>query len=166
MTIRWQPLEQMGSLRRQIDEVFNESNGASSERQATWWWPAVELIDTSDDFHLHAQLPGIDPASLDIQATREALMIKGERPYPQHDGQRTYLHSEFAYGPFKRLISFPAEINPDQIQAQFHNGLLVLTVPKADHARRRVVKVQVNDLTDNSDQRALNVASEQVAQQS
>lgn len=162
MIVRWHSLNQMDSLRRQIDEVFSDLADSSTQSEQ-FWWPAIELIDTPDSFQLQALLPGINRESIDIQATRNAVLMVGERPYQSHDDY-TCLRSEFPYGKFRRLIELPVEINPEQIQADFHNGLLNLTVPKAEHARRRVVKVQVNELAGQSQQKALDVASEEVAQ--
>jgi HSP20 family protein len=171
MIIRWQPFSQADSLRRQIDEVFNEL-ADSAEARESWWYPPVEVIDTPDSLQIHAQLPGVNHHNLDIQATRDAVMITGDRPYPKQDEHQTWLRSEFAYGKFRRLINLPVEINPDQIQASFNNGLLTLMLPKAEHARRRVVKIngeQISTEQFNADrlssapeQRALNVASEEV----
>lgn len=162
MIVRWQPLSQMDSLRRQIDDVFNELDSFQADAQRAWG-PAIELIDTPDSFQLQAQLPGVDPDSIDIEATRDAIKISGERPVPERVEHRTYLRSEFAYGKFQRLIRLPVEITPEEIQADFYNGLLTLTLPKAENARRHMVKVQVKELAGNSDQKALNVAKEEVA---
>ncbi|WP_258003678.1 hypothetical protein [Fischerella muscicola] len=57
--LNWQPFERMESLRRQLDQIFDEVTGTSTEREATWY-PAIELMDTSDSLVLRVQLPGID----------------------------------------------------------------------------------------------------------
>jgi HSP20 family protein len=162
MMIRWQPFDRTDYLRRQIDDVFNELTGRSTEQADMWWQPAIELIDTPDDLQLRAELPGISRDDLDIQATRDAVMITGGRAYPKQGDRQTWLRSEFTYGKFRRLINLPTEINPDQIQANFHDGVLTLTLPKADYARRRVVKIDTNELSSASEPQALDVASKEV----
>lgn len=169
-TIHWQSFGQMDSLRRQIDEVFGDFVRTIDESRKAKWWPNVELVDTPDHFCLQAQLPGIDRDSLDIQVTQQAVLITGERPSPQPSDRETYLHSDFAYGHFRRVINLPAEINLEQIQAGLQDGILTLTLPKADHARRRIVKIQVNEtaggkkeLERSPQPPVLDVASEEIA---
>ncbi|HIK51057.1 MAG TPA: Hsp20/alpha crystallin family protein [Oscillatoriales cyanobacterium M59_W2019_021] len=163
MMIRWQPFERMDNLRRQIDEIFNDMAGQSQVE--TVWWPTVELIDTPDNFQLRVALPGISRDHINIEATRNAVSISGERSYPPQDDRATYLRSEFAYGKFQRLVNLPTEIDADRIQANYADGLLTLTLPKAEHARRHIVKVQVSELAGSGEQKALDVASEEVTQE-
>jgi len=75
--IRWQPFQEVETLRRQMDHMFDELIG--SERQsATSWQPAIELQDTEDNLMLRAEIPGVDGKDIDIHVTREAVAISGE----------------------------------------------------------------------------------------
>lgn len=159
--LSWQPLERMESLRRQLDQVFDEFTSTSAEREANWY-PAIELTDTPDNLVLRVQIPGIERNQLNIQATRDAILIEGEYPRPQQPESHQWLCSEFAYGKFRRLIALPAAIETEQIQAEFQHGILTLTLPKTEQERRRVVKVNLGELAGSASTATLEAASETV----
>lgn len=159
--LSWQPFDRMESLRRQLDQLFDEFKGTSAEREATWY-PAIELMDTPDNLVLRVQLPGIDRNHLNIQATRDAVLIEGEHPSPQQSESQQWLRSEFAYGKFRRLVSLPVAIETEQIQAEFQHGILTLTLPKTEQERRRVVKVNLGELADSASTATLEAASKTV----
>lgn len=168
MIMRWQPFEQswrpferMESLRRQIDQIFDGITETSTQGEATWY-PPIELIDTPDNLLLHVQLPGIDRNAIDIQVARDAVLISGEHPYPQRSESRNWLRSEFAYGKFRRLINLPVAIENNQVHADFQNGVLSLTLPKVEQARRQVVKVNLGELSNAPSAATLDAASEAV----
>jgi HSP20 family protein len=160
--LSWQPFERMESLRRQIDQIFDEVRDRSTERE-TAWYPAIELIDTPDNLVLRAQLPGIDRNYLNIQVTRDAVLIEGDHPYPQQSETNQWFRSEFAYGKFSRLISLPVAIENDRVQAEFQDGILTLTLPKTEQERRRVVKVNLGEFADSASTATLEAASETVS---
>lgn len=109
------------------------------------WKPAVELQDTEDNLILRAEIPGIEGKDLDIRVTREAVAISGEHHYEKTE--RGNFRTEFRYGKFQRVIALPVAVQNDQVQAEFKNGILTLTLPKVTEARRQVVKVNIADNT-------------------
>ena len=149
MMIRyWQPFREIETLRRQLDQVFDEITNSQSDTSATWG-PAIEMQDGGDNLILKVQLPGIEGKDLDVQVTRDAVAIAGDRPQPQ---EATYLHSEFRYGKFQRIVNLPVAVQNDQVSANFTNGILTLTLPKVTEARNRVVKVNLGELSGASTQ--------------
>lgn len=142
--IRWQPFHEMETLRHQMDKMFDELAGYNREVTKTWS-PAVELEDTNDQLILRAEVPGLEGKDLDIQVSREAVSIAGETRYENKAEERGYLRSEFRYGKFQRTIPLPAAIKNDQVQAEFKNGILTLTMPKAEEAKNKVVKINLAD---------------------
>lgn len=142
--IRWQPFQEMETLRHQMDKMFDEIAGYNREVTKTWS-PAVELEDTNDQLILRAEVPGLEGKDLDIQVAREAVSIAGETRYENKASERGYLRSEFRYGKFQRTIPLPAAIKNDQVQAEFKNGILILTMPKAEEAKNKVVKINLAD---------------------
>lgn len=140
--IRWQPYQEMEILRRQMDRVFDELASVKREPQITWQ-PAVELQDTSDNLILRAQIPGVEAKDLDVRVTREAVSIAGEHRYEKKAQERGYFRSEFRYGKFGRVIPLPVHVQNDQVQAEFQDGILTLTLPKVEAASRRVVKLNL-----------------------
>ncbi|MFE1747458.1 Hsp20/alpha crystallin family protein [Coleofasciculus sp. H7-2] len=144
--IRWQPFQEMETLRRQMDRMFDEL--ASVNRDALISWkPAIELQDTEDSLILRAQIPGIEAKDLDIRLSREAVVITGDRRYEKKEQEGGYVRSEFRYGNFQRLIPLPVAIQNEQAKAEFKDGILTLTLPKVTQARRTVVKLNLADTT-------------------
>lgn len=148
--IRWQPMPEMEALRRQMDRVFEEMVDVKREAQVNWQ-PAVELQDTEENIILRAQIPGVEAKDLDINVAKAAVEVAGERHYENKDSKRGYFRSEFRYGKFQRVIALPVVVQNDQVQAQFKDGILTLTLPKVTEARRQVVKVSLADTTTASD---------------
>ncbi len=143
MMIRyWQPSREIETVRRQLDQVFEQLAGHSGEFNPNWM-PAVELEDVGDQLILKAQLPGIDSQGLDIQVTREAVSLAGERRKQQRSEEQGFFHSEFRYGKFHRVIKLPEHIQNNQVQADFTDGILTLTLPKVQEARNKVVKINL-----------------------
>ncbi len=143
--IRWQPFQEMETIRHQMDKMFDEIAGLNREMTTKTWSPAVELEDTNDNLILRAEVPGLEGKDLDIQVAREAVSIAGETRYENKSEERGYLRSEFRYGKFQRTIPLPTAIKNDQVKAEFKNGILILTMPKAEEAKNKVVKINLAD---------------------
>ena len=148
--IRWQPFQEMETLRRQMDQMFDELAGSyrlASRQSSTSWKPAIELQDTEDHLILRAEIPGVEGKDIDVQITREAVAISGEHRFEKKNEEKGFFRSEFRYGSFQRVIPLPVPIQNDQAKADFQNGILTLTLPKVTEARRTVVKLNLGDRT-------------------
>ncbi len=144
--IRWQPFQEMETLRRQMDQMFDELAGFQRGESADLTWkPAVELEDAGERLILRAEIPGVEAKDLDIDVSRDAVAIRGENRYEKKIEDKGFFRSEFRYGKFERVIPLPVEIENEQVQAEFKNGILTLNLPKVEAARHRVVKVNVAD---------------------
>ena len=141
----WQPFTEIETLRQQLDKVFDQ-RAATRDNSEAAWMPALELVDAGDNFVLKAQLPGIDPKDIDVQVTREAISISGERRYENTDEKSGYVRSEFRYGKFHRVLPLPAPIQNDSVQAECKDGILTLTLPKVTEARHKVVKINLAEI--------------------
>ena len=146
LTRYWNPWREMETLRHQLDQVVDgltttATNGFPSETFS--WTPAVELKDNGDTLTLRVQLPGIDAKDLDVQVTREAVAIAGEYHQEQKNEEKGFFKTEFRYGKFRRVLSLPVAVENDQVQADYTNGILSLTLPKVVEARNKVVKVNL-----------------------
>lgn len=95
----------------------------------------------------HAQLPGVTAKNLDIQVTRDAVAIAGERQRQHQFENANYLHSEFRYGKFQRVVNLPVAVQNDKVQADFRDGILTLTLPKVEEVRNCVVKINLGEAT-------------------
>jgi len=140
-----QPFTEIETIRQQLDKAFDQLAATRDNSEATWM-PAVELVDAGDNFVLKAQLPGIDPKNIEVQVTREAISISGERRYENTNPKSGYIRSEFRYGKFHRVLPLPAHIQNDSVQAEYKDGILMLTLPKVTEARNKVVKINLAEI--------------------
>lgn len=144
--IRWQPWQEMETLRRQFDQLFYDLAPVQREGEATvrpTWAPAIELKGNDTELILKAELPGITADNLDIQVTREAVAIAGEYKSETKSEENHIVRSEFRYGSFRRVVPLPVEVQNDQVKAEFVDGVLTLTLPKVQATRPNVVKVNL-----------------------
>ena len=155
----WQPFTEIETIRHQLDKVFGQLATTRDNSEATWR-PALELADAGDNFVLKAQLPGIDPKDLDVQVTREAISISGERRYKNTEEKSGYVRSEFRYGKFHRVLPLPAHIQNESVQAEYKDGILILTLPKVAEARNKVVKINLAQIAGTQANPALEQANQ------
>lgn len=150
--LRWQPWHEMETLRRQMDQLFDELAPISSTASINYsnrapWSPAIELKHTDTELVLRAELPGVNANDLDIQVTRDAIAISGEYTSETKTEDNRVIRSEFRYGNFHRVIPLPIAVRNDQVKAEFKDGILTLNLPKLEADRPKVVKINLNGNT-------------------
>ncbi|BAZ23207.1 heat shock protein Hsp20 [Kalymmatonema gypsitolerans NIES-4073] len=143
--VRWNPWQEMNSLQRQMNSLFDDMlvPSASVERNFPRI-PAAELQETAEAIHLKLELPGIEAKDLDVQVTQNAISIKGERKSETKTEEKGVTRSEFHYGKFQRVIPLPARIQNTNVTAEYKDGILNLTLPKAEEEKNKVVKVNLD----------------------
>lgn len=105
-------------------------------------FPPLNVYDDGESFMVTAEIPGIDPQQIEIQATATSLTLKGERKRPEESGKRSYHRLEREFGTFNRSLSLPTQVNPDKIKAFYKNGVLEIMLPKADEAKARSITIE------------------------
>lgn len=142
MLVRWQPLQEMDEVRRQFDRLFSDFAQVDQESSKGSWVPASELRDDGDYLTLRLSLPDVAANDLDIQVTKDSLSIAGERhAQPKEESGKGYYWSEISYGKFRRVFALPVAIENDQVKADYTDGVLTLTLPKASEVKAFKVKV-------------------------
>ena len=136
--IHLSPFEEREFLHRQLNRIFAESEDTQKENSTTWK-PIIGLLDDSENLILRIELPGVDMKDINIDVIRETVTVSGK--LQQQDDSTNHLYSEVIYGNFRRHISLPAPIIPEQAKADFTGGVLTLILPKVKEAKNRVVKV-------------------------
>jgi HSP20 family protein len=140
---RWDPFREMMTLRNAMDRLF-ESSFVGPDFV---WHPeaahlAVDVIENQDEFLVKASVPGINPDDLEITWSNNVLTIKGEIKAETDVEEQHYLMRERRYGSFSRSFSLPTNINPDSIQANYSDGVLVLKLPKVEEAKPKRITVK------------------------
>lgn len=160
--IRWQPLKELDTLRHQMNRVFDELMHSDREfnqfpkLETAMWAPAIELKETDTDLILKVAIPGISSEDLDVHVSENAVSIAGEHHEEKYTTAKGYFHSEFQHGQFQRTVPLPMPVKHDQVYAECTNGMLTITLPKAESLPQKVTKI---DLTTQEK------ARESVAQQ-
>lgn len=148
--IRWQPWQELETMRRQFDQLFDELTPVTRDafvraRSEMTWTPAIELKDGDRELTLRAELPGVDAKDLDIQVSEKAVSISGEYRSEKKAEEPGFFRTEFRYGNFRRVVPLPIKVQNNQVKAEFQNGILSLTLPKLEVERPTVVKVSLGD---------------------
>jgi len=149
---QWNPFFDMDQLRRDIDRAIEgfASAEAPSARVAFLpgrgprRYPLVNLLEDKENVYIEALTPGVDPDSFNITVMQNRLTLSGEKSRISADVKPEAFHrSERSSGKFVRTFELPVEINEERMQAEYKNGLLVITLPKAEKAKPRQVNVKV-----------------------
>jgi HSP20 family protein len=138
---RWNPFREMLALREAMDRMFDDSflrSTMSTGRAASF---PIDLAETDQGFLLRAALPGVRPEDVQITIHGDTLTIRAESKAQEERKEDNWLIREQRSGQYQRMISLPAPVNPDQAQASFQDGILELTLPKAEQARPRQIKI-------------------------
>ncbi len=130
------PFAEVERMQRQINRVLNTE-------LTTRWTPAIELQETPESYILKAVLPGLDTKALNIEAAKKAIAISGKTLTPELAEGEKYLYSEFPAGEFRRVVTLPEAIAHTEVKADYADGILTVTMPKAPETVNRVVKVSL-----------------------
>ena len=107
------------------------------------WSPAVDIYETENELVLKADLPEVSQKDIDVRVENQTLTIAGERKFAKEEAKKGFHRIERSYGNFVRSFAVPNTFNTEQISAEFHNGVLTVTLPKKEAAKPRQVKVEV-----------------------
>jgi len=141
----WRPFGELGSLRREMDRLWDSFFGERPLARA-WereWAPSLDVSETKDNFVVKAEVPGIDAKDIDISLTGDVLTIKGEKKQEKEEKEEDYHLVERSYGAFSRSIRLPAEVESTKIKASYKNGILRVTLPKSEKVKAKEVRITV-----------------------
>ncbi len=150
--VRWEPFREMVSLRNAMDRLFEDSFVRPS---SIWQDGGVDLIpvdmyQTDNDVVVKASLPGFKPEEVDISISGDTLTIKGEHKEEKETKDENYFRRELRYGSFNRVLPLPVQIKSDKAEAQFENGVLTLTLPKAEEVKPKQIKIKPKAMIEGS----------------
>jgi len=149
---QWNPFEELATLRQEIDRAF-EGFGTEQGplRQVAFLpgrgprrYPLINLLEDKDHIYIEALTPGVDPQSLNVSVTHNRLTMAGEKTRISGDVKPEAFHrSERASGKFVRTFDLPVEVDDAGVQAEYKNGLLLVTIPKAEKAKPKQINVKI-----------------------
>lgn len=151
--VRWDPFQDMVSLRDAMDRLFQESFIRPTSRMlAREGVFPMDVYETDNEFVVKASLPGIKPEDVEITMTGDTLTIKGETKADEEVKQENYYLQERKYGSFVRSVTIPVLVQADKADAKFEHGILTLTLPKAEEVKPRTIRVKGHEATQQTGQ--------------
>ena len=149
---RWEPVREMMTLREAMDRLFDDAfTSPLNLRDGGWSAPAVDMYQTDDEVVVKAALPGFKADEVQINVTGDVLTLKGELKHGEEKKERAW-HTpalragasvrEHRWGSFERSIALPTEVMADKAVADFENGVLTITLPKAEEVKPKTITVK------------------------
>ena len=141
----WDPARELSSLRDEIDRLFNAplawfENG--SQAFSGGWIPAIDVYEDKDHVFVRAEVPGMKKDEIDISLHEGVLTLSGERK-PEYDKAEAHRVERFA-GRFQRSISLPSPVDAAKVRATYKDGILAITLPKAEEAKPKQITVNAD----------------------
>ncbi|MFH1185843.1 MAG: Hsp20/alpha crystallin family protein [Chloroflexota bacterium] len=143
--IRWQPMREMVTLRDAMDQLFDEAftrPRGLTEGGRLAVAPSVDMFETENDVVIKAALPGMKAEDVDINVTGEMLTIKGETQEKSEVNEKAYHIREQRWGSFERSVRLPTMVLSDKAKAEFEDGILTITLPKAEEVKPQSITVK------------------------
>lgn len=136
------PFHDMVGMRRQMERLFDAFSDRPADRVGAGVFPAVNITEDADTYYVSAELPGVKAADLDLNVTANQLTLAGERKISEEAGDARYHRREREAGRFSRAVSLPGDIDTDNVKARLVDGVVTVTISKAEKAKPRKVTIQ------------------------
>jgi len=139
----------LNGLQSELNRLFEEyvnphlspTGSSPTDLETAAWTPAVDLVETPEEIILFADLPGVDPSRIDLSVTGTVLNLRGEKPGSDVPNGHAAVQERLV-GTFHRQVALSSEVNFDAAQAEAHNGVLKVRLPKQEAAKPRTIPIQ------------------------
>ncbi len=140
--IRWEPAREMMTLREAMDRLFDDAFTRPISMTGNLSLPAVDMYQTDDELVVKAAVPGVKAGDVQISVTGDVLSIKGETRLKEESKDKAWHIREQHWGSFERRIMLPTDVVADKAKAEFEDGILTITLPKAEEVRPKTITVK------------------------
>ncbi|MBI3763407.1 MAG: Hsp20/alpha crystallin family protein [Chloroflexi bacterium] len=145
--VRWEPFREALTLRDAMDRLFAESfvrpfGGWDGEMLGEFQPLPVDVIENKDEVIVKATVPGLKAEDIQVNVTADVLSIKGETKSESEVKDANYVRRERRYGSFARRLTLPTTVVTDKAKAEFEDGVLTLTLPKADEVKPKTIQIK------------------------
>lgn len=142
----WPSFGRLSDLREEIDRLFESplTELTRTSNLLSGWTPALDVYEDKDSYTVKAELPGLKKEDIAVSLQEGMLSISGERKSEsKHEAASVYRTERF-FGRFQRTVALPTAVAADQVKAAYKDGILTITVPKAEEAKPKQIQVSVN----------------------
>ena len=142
--IRWEPAREMMTLREAMDRLFDDAFTRPLGIRDGWTMstPAIDMYQTDNEVVVKASVPGIKAEEVQINITGDVLTLKGELKQEEERKERAWHIREQRFGSFERSVMLPTTVKTDKAEAVFENGILTITLPKADEVKPKTINIK------------------------
>lgn len=147
---RFNPLKEILSFEKEMSKLFNNYENKfglsknNEEYENAIWSPLTDISENKDSYQIKVDLPGLDKNDVKVSYENNVLSISGERKQESETNDNKYHRIERMYGKFYRSFTLPQHIKSDAIEAEFKNGQLLISVPKAEEAKPKQLEIKVS----------------------
>jgi HSP20 family protein len=139
---RWEPVREMMTLREAMDRLFDDAFTRPLSANGVSVVPAIDLYETADEVVMKANLPGLKSDDVQISVTSDVLTLRGKVLPVDNQKDANYHISERRSGVFERLITLPSDVQTEKAKADFENGVLTITLPKAETVKPKTIAIK------------------------
>ena len=152
--IRWTPSRDLSAwssdifnMQREINRLFDTfvRGGTQADESfgLTYWTPAVDIAERDNEYVVKVDLPGVEKDDVKITLVSGVLTIRGEKKQENESKTGSFHRIERSYGSFQRSFTLPSSVRNDGIDAVYKDGILTITLPKAEEAKPKQIEVRV-----------------------
>ena len=133
----------LSRLHGEMDDLFDSFfRGLDRPFSGYKAWPAIDVAEEEDAIVVRAEVPGCKADDIDISVHGNVLTISGEKKLSEEKKEKGYYHVESTYGSFRREVTLPTDVNQSKVDASYKDGVLSITLPKAEKAKSIKVKIK------------------------
>ncbi len=139
---RWDPLQQLVAMSSRLNRTFSDPNAPRTEDTFGAWAPPVDIFEKSDHLVIRAEIPGVQKDDMDVRIENGVLTLHGERKQEADVREENAYRMERIYGTFTRSFLLPTTVDSAKITATYKDGVLEVSVPKAEAAKPKQVVIE------------------------
>jgi HSP20 family protein len=140
----WSPFDHLTTLRDEINRLFGSAVPGFEAESLAAWTPALDVYQDKDNVVVKAELPGMKKEEIEITLLEGSLTLSGERKYEEEHKEENTFRRERFHGKFRRTVSLPVAVDSAKVKAAYKDGILTVTLPKAEEAKPRQIQVNVS----------------------
>ena len=142
---RWDPFADIGALQDQMNRLLDERFfRPQRELSPARWAPAVDIYEDAEGITLEAEVPGVDPAKIEVKVEDGTLTLSGSRSLAREEKKEGYHRLERSIGSFSRSFTLPPTVDSERIRAENRNGVLSIFLPRREETKPRKIEVKVH----------------------
>ena len=145
-SIAKRPIQDLFSIHNDMSRLFDQwyrPTRNSAEGENLDWMPVVDILEANGHVEIRAEMPGLSEQDVQVSVTDDVLTLKGEKTQESEQNDQKYHRVERSYGRFQRSFTLPANLNPEAIKAKFTNGVLTVSIPKAEEVQPKEIQISV-----------------------